>query len=1514
MSDRSQWIAIVGMAGHFAGSADIDAFWNDLCAGRSGIRRFTRDELLARGVPTERIDHPDYVPMGAQFDGIDLFDAAFFDFTPREAEVCGPQQRLLLENTHRALEDAGCAVDKLAGRVGTFVGVGQSNYLYTNLATHPELAQTVGARTVQFGNDNTFAATQIAYRLNLQGPAISVATACSTSLVAIHLARKSLLDFECDVAVAGGAQISVEHDCGYMYHEGGIHSPDGHCRSFDVEAAGTVSGNGVGVVVLRRLQDALDDGDRIVAVLRASALSNDGNDKVGYSAPSVRGQAVAIAEAQAVAGVHPDEVGYVEAHGTATPLGDPIEIAALTDAFRLHTQRQNFCAVGSLKSNLGHMGAGAGVGGFIKAALAVERGRIPPSLHFSRPNPALQIECSPFFVNAQLREWDAAPEQRVAGVSSFGMGGTNAHAVLSGIAPIATTPSPRATHPILLSARSETALLETQRELAAHLARHPTHDIADVAYTLAAGRRDHAWRRALVVEDREALVEACNRPSAQRSANPAGIVFMFPGQGSQHVGMAARTYAQEPAFRAALDRCAGVLRGHGFDPLAWIEGDADASALDRTEIAQPVLFAIEYAYAQLWLARGVEPVAMIGHSLGEYVAATLAGVFELDAALALVCERGRLMQSMAPGAMLAVAGSEAAVADLVGAGCELAAINALDACVLAGARDALQRAATVLESRGVASRWLAAQHAFHSADMAPMLDAFRALVQQAAPQAPTRAVISNVTGTWLTAEQACDPAYWAQQVRGTVRFAAGLATLAEDGERHYLEVGPGQVLSGLAKRCAIAPSRITASAPHPGSAGDDARAALAAANELWMAGQPLRARGLFPDQRRRKLPLPGHPLQRRRHWIEPRIDAMPPSPATHVASLLASAQPQLHAPTWRQQPLSTRLADTPSAWIVLADDDVVSTQLVARLRERGAALRVLRRGSASIDADTFCIDPLRDRPFDGIDLATMLGDAATVHVLCLWQTPPSTRDDATQRLADRSLPMLRLLEALGAAIGTRALRISSIGNGSHALGDGDAVDPTHAAAWAAVQVASHEGNDTRGCQIDIGASIRHPVALADALLAEHLAGLPEPVVAWRGGRRHVREFQPVDAPHTSSNGQAAALAEGAVWLITGGLGGVGLVLARHLARSRRARLVLVGRSPVPAKQEWNTWLATQSPTHRTSKTITALREIEADGGEVLVLAADVSDRTSMQYVAERALARFGRIDGIVHAAGVADMHPMHGLDRDTLRRSMSAKVSAVDHLHALFGEQLQCMLLCSSQNAIKGGIGKYAYCASNAYLDAWAEAHADSVGYRLVAVNWCTWSEAGMAVAHGPLDERRQAEAISNAEATALFERAIRHSLPHLVVSRAPLASVLAEFDDLQQAQRSAMAGAAQQAGGGERPDALTSAYVAPASLVERQLCDIWTEVLGVDPVGVNDNFFELGGSSLLLTQVSLRIKQRLAAGINLQSLFAALTVREQATHVLALQADGAGRDELDAMLAELEALSDDEIAGLLNA
>lgn len=1496
-------IAVVGMAGRFAGAPDIDRFWDNLCEGRCGVRRFSRDELAERGVPAERLDDPDFVPAGAEFEGIAMFDANFFDFTPREAEVCGPQQRHLLECAHLALEDAGCAVDKCGGRVGTFVGVGQSNYLQVNLGSHPELAHTVGARTVQFGNDITFAATQIAYKLDLRGPAIGVATACSTSLVAIHLARRSLLDRECDVALAGGAQVSIDHDRGYRFSEGGIHSPDGTCRSFDAEAAGTVSGNGVGIVVLRRLDDALADGDRVIAVLCGSAINNDGQDKVGYSAPSVTGQAAVIAAAHAAAGIQAEKIGFVEAHGTATPLGDPIEMAGLTEAFRATTSRREFCALGSVKSNLGHMGAAAGVGGFMKATLAVARGCIPPTLHFRTPNPALQLDRSPFFVNAERLDWDAPIEQRVAGVSSFGMGGTNAHAVLRGHAARASLPSARRAQLVVLSARTGAALERLQQQLAEQLDQAPGTSLADLAYTFALGRRDHEWRRSIVADSIDALREACRAAKGgTRATGRPSIAFLFPGQGAQHVGMANGVYATEPAFREAFDACAQHALAHtGFDLRQCLRGVDDVPLDDA--LVQPLLFAVEYAYARTWMGLGVQPQAMLGHSLGEYVAATLADVFTLDAAVELVCARGRLMASTAPGAMLSVAAEEESLRPLLGPQCSLAAVNGPASCVLSGRRDVLESVAAQLQASDITTQWLPVAHAFHSAAMDPILEPFLHCVRRAAPSAPTRRFVSSVTGQWCTDKQASDPLYWVRQIREPVRFDAAVRTLAADGHPLAIEIGPGQVLSGLLKRrdATAGELRFVASAPHARNLGDDGRALLAALGEVWSVGHKIDFASLFADERRCKITVPGHPLERGHFWIEPRQGRAVP----YASQQAVDERDWLHTPAWRQQPLRRKPTAADPLWLVLDETGMHRSALRSALDASATVLRLQPAATfAQLAADLIALDAADTAQLDRLVAAVPMA-GRTVHVVDFGYSAAGA--DAHAAVSRRALPLARLLHALARA-GADVRAVAVTASGHAVLGD-ESIDPASAGAWAAARVATHEHHSVRAAQLDV-AECTTPAALATHVVDEFAAGLPDIVVAWRRGRRYVRDFLPVDAAGPGT----PRLQPRMRWLITGGLGGIGLVLARHLAESYQARLVLVGRGALPARQDWSAWLAAHPATHRTARVLRELLAIEQAGGELLVLAADVSSATSVQYVIERARARFGGIDGLIHAAGVAGSEPIGLLDDTGFSRAIEAKVDATQHLFAQLGDELQLALLCSSQNAIKGGIGKLGYCAANAYLDAFAEAH-EAPRPHCVSINWCTWREVGMAVdASGALNDRRAREAIGNDEAVRLFERATAASHRRLIVSRAALVQVLDEFDALQREQLEQSAALIDSRSGGSRPDSLSQPFVEPASPVERDLCAIWSSVLGVEPIGALDNFFELGGSSLLVTQVALQIKQRFGITASLQGLFATLTVREQAAHVVGLQSTTTDSRQLEAMLAELEVMSDDDIAAMLNS
>jgi len=954
-------IAIIGMAARFPMAANVEQFWQNLRDGVECITFFSDDELAKAGTDPALIDNPSYVKARGRLADIDRFDAGFFGYSPREAEITDPQQRLFLECAWQALELAGYSSDSYAGRIGVYAGSTFSTYLLANIYYNPDLTHAVDEMQIMMANDKDYLSTRVSYKLNLRGPSMNVQTACSTSLVAIHLACQSLLNGECDLALVGGVSIGVPQERGYIYREGGIRSPDGHCRAFDADARGTVSGSGVGVVVLKPLERALADGDSIDALIKGSALNNDGALKIGYTAPSIDGQAEVIAEAQAVALIDPATIGYIETHGTGTQLGDPIEIAALIQVFGANVAKGS-CAIGSVKTNIGHLDAAAGIAGLIKAVLALKHRVIPPSLHFQAAGPDIDFANSPFYVNTVAREWPARATPRRAGVSSFGIGGTNAHVVLEEAPSVAPSGPSRPWQLLLLSARSASALETATTQLAERLKQEQLN-LADVAYTLQLGRKAFSHRRIVICQTNEAAVSILETHDpigmATHVHQPGGrpLVFMFPGQGAQYINMGAELYRHEPLFRTQVDRCAELLLPHlGLDLRDVIFDESgrgtiyrartDESAtgtiyraptddesdtgtiyraptndestdssivhrpssalpsLDQTWLTQPALFVVEYALAKLWMAWGVRPWAMIGHSLGEHVAACLAGVFSLEDALALVAARGRLMQSLPVGAMLAVPLPAAETQALLGPALSLAAINGPSLCVVSGPLEPLAALEQQLAARGVNVRRLHTTHAFHSTMLAPIVAPFLACVKKARLKLPNLPFISNITGSWISAAAATDPNYWAQQLLQPVQFGQGLAELAHEPERVLLEVGPGRTLSTLTRQVSdqAAARAVLTSLRHPQDQQPDLPFILTTLGKLWLVGVAIDWPKLYTLERRRRVPLPTYPFERRRYWVEmpqhshPAVVPLATPPAESSAPELPSAPEPPSAP------------------------------------------------------------------------------------------------------------------------------------------------------------------------------------------------------------------------------------------------------------------------------------------------------------------------------------------------------------------------------------------------------------------------------------------------------------------------------------------------------------------------------------------------------------------------------------------------------------------------------------------
>ncbi|MBV8885706.1 MAG: aminotransferase class III-fold pyridoxal phosphate-dependent enzyme, partial [Chroococcidiopsidaceae cyanobacterium CP_BM_RX_35] len=890
-------VAIIAMVGRFPGANSIDELWRNLCEGRESTTFFTDDELDPSIEEFLRRD-TNYIKARGIIKGAETFDAAFFGINPREAELMDPQARVFLELAHEALENSGYTPESFDGPIGLYAGSGRNTYFEKHICGRPEVIDRLGEFQTMLANEKDFLTTRASYKLNIKGPSVSINTACSTSLVAVIQAFQALISYQCDLALAGGISITTPQNTGYLYQEEGMLSKDGHCRPFDANAQGTMFNNGAGLVVLRRLDDVLKDGDRIYAVIRGVGINNDGAHKVSFTAPSVDGQTEVIAIAQAYADFHPETISYVETHGTATPLGDPIEIEALTQAFRIQTDAKQFCAIGSIKSNVGHLVAAAGVAGLIKTALALKHKKIPPSLNFETPNPEIDLADSPFYVNTRLLEWPDGDTPRRAGVSSFGVGGTNAHIVLEEAPELEPSALGRAQQLLLLSAKTSTALEKATANLKEYLQQNPEVVLADVSYTLQRGRKAFNHRLIAVCRDAVDAIQVLETLDPNRvltrntEIRDPSVVFMFPGQGSQYVNMGLNLYRHESVFRSAVDRCAEILKPLLARDLREVmypaTGDAETAttSLRQTCFTQPALFAIEYALAQLWQSWGVKPEAMIGHSIGEFVAASLAGVFSLEDGLTLVATRGRLMWELPGGAMLSVLLPAKEMEKRLGKELAIAAINGPSLCVVSGPTEAITTLQQELQTEDIACRHLHTSHAFHSpmmdAIIAPFADVVRT-IRLAPPQIP---FVSTVSADWITDEQATDPMYWAKHLRATVRFAEGVQTLWQQPDRVLLEVGPRTTTATLARQQAKDLKQQIAISSLGQTADGEAEctALLQAVGQLWLAGVAIDWDSFYAEENRHRIPLPTYPFERQRFWVDPLTSKTYTSAAIQVSS------------------------------------------------------------------------------------------------------------------------------------------------------------------------------------------------------------------------------------------------------------------------------------------------------------------------------------------------------------------------------------------------------------------------------------------------------------------------------------------------------------------------------------------------------------------------------------------------------------------------------------------------------
>jgi len=1343
-------IAIIGMALRVPGANTVEQFWRNLRDGVESIRSLTEEELLAAGELPDTFRDKNYVARTADLDGMEMFDADFFKFGRQEAAIMDPQHRQFLECAWEAIESSARPTKSVNGPVGVFAGCGMGSYFYVNVCSNQKLVDQVGMFLLRHtGNDKDFLATRVSHLFDLTGPSVNLQTACSTSLVAVHYACQSLLNGECDMALAGGVTIELPHRRGYTYQDGEILSPDGHCRAFDHRAAGTVFGSGAGVVVLRRLEDALQDGDPIRAVIKATAINNDGASKAGYLAPSVTGQAEAIVQAHTLADIKADTVQYVECHGTGTRIGDPIEIDALSNAFRHSTDKKGFCRVGSVKSNIGHLDTAAGVVSLIKAALALEHGEMPPTLGYEKPNPAINFAESPFLVCDRLTPWPQTNGPRRAGVNSLGVGGTNAHAVLEQAparVPAAAVGDGEGPHLLVLSAKSRKALDESGRRLADFLASDANVALPDVASTLFHGRAHFAHRRAVAVRDRAHAISALR--ATDRNAAPAhtlienssGAVFLFPGGGAQYPGMGRWLYRQEPAFRKAVDEGLGYLPPDVAAEVRalWLD-DATPDAAQRflnPALQLPAILIMEIAVARLWMGWGIKPVALIGHSMGENAAACIAGVLSFKTAVELVHLRGRLFTEIAPGGMLSVPLAEKDLLDRLPSELDLASVNAPELCVVSGTNDALDRFQAALAAVDIQAIRVPIDIAAHSRMLKPILERFEAFLKGAKLAAPKIPIVSNLTGTWLTDAQARDPAYWRAHLSSTVKFGKGMSVLSEDPARIYIEVGPGRTMSSLVKaQGAINANQVINSLPHADEATDDRVHFLGAVGRAWATGLPVPLERLWANVETRRISLPTYPFQHEPYWIAPQEGQR----STGAATLKHKTIDDWFAtPTWVRSPLLS--PPDPSAdakesadrrWLVYSDGSSLAARIAKRLQ--GTVVVVTNgREFKKVHERLWNIDFRSSSQHQELqDALSEIGLQPTDVIYCCGLDSLSaslgarlTREDFQEKLRDTFFIPTAVVRALGRSgdpvnfnVVTREL--AQVGN--------EAIDPLRATLVGPVLVAARETPHVKTRCIDVerawlGRTLRHA---EEALLKELSVPPAEHLVAFRGSSRWVQSLSKLRLP--AANPGAPWLREGGVYVITGGLGGIALEFATHFARQKKVKLALLARSELPPEAEWDEILRVVPEESIGAQRLRRIRAIRQLGSEVEVFTCDIADGDRLGEALDQVRSRFGLVTGVIHAAGVMDDEPIESKSLNSMQRVLNPKVAGTIHLDRLIREPLDFFIVFSSIASSLGLPGQVDYTSANAFLDAFATDRAARAAGRTLVINWNAWRDIGMA-------------------------------------------------------------------------------------------------------------------------------------------------------------------------------------------
>lgn len=1420
-------IAIIGISGRFPGASNLEVFWENLEQGICSIKRLSDDELKEAGVDEDLLKNPLYVKANGLLDHMEYFDANFFGYSPGEAKILDPQQRLMLECAWETLENAGYSSEN-SQSIGVFAGSAYGRYLMFHLATQSELVDTYGYFPLLTANDKDYLATRTAYKLNLTGPSMTIQTACSTSLVAVHMACKSLLNGECEMALAGGVSLDTQKT-GYLYQEGSIASPDGYCRTFDAEAKGIVGGSGIGLVLLKPLTQALKDRDNIHAVIKSSAVNNDGKSKVSFLAPTIQGQAQVILDALTTAQISPESIQYIEAHGTGTPLGDPIEIKALTKAYHSMTEKKQYCGIGSVKTNIGHLDAAAGIAGLLKTVLSLKFKWMPPSLHYKHPNPQIDFKNSPFYVNDTLTKWPESEYPGRAGVSAFGVGGTNAHLIVEE-AP-ENNPSEKEDQPqlLVLSAKTPQALEQYRQSFKHYFDSHSDIALNDVAFTLQRGRCHFKYRQAIVANTSQEATKIISAPIHSRQSSPQSI-FVFSGHGQISPQMGAELYQYEEVFKSIFDECDSYLSQQQIDIFQLFKD----TQINDPAFLQPALFSLEYTLAKLWISKGVQPHALIGHSMGELVAACISRACSLEAALEIVTLRGRLFKTL-EGKNLIVFAKADDLYDLLSGDLYISAFNSPHNCLVTGPVAEVVMFQLKLEEKNIDNRMIAIDHPTHC----PLLEDIAVQVGQLAAkvnwQPAEIPIISTVSGELKDNWSGYD---WTNHMKKPVKFQQALSTLYQTIQPDILlEIGPARSIISLIKSHPDTPPE-SAIMPSLNPDGEYEQF-LYSLGQCWSKGHNIE----WPQQEAKRVPLPTYPFEKQYHWIKPQ-------PLTSSSSPLKK-QPfdkWFYSPSWKQMPLKELPPNSPeSNWLIFSDNKAFITSYQQLFQQTNQHLIVVSRGTffQVIEPLEFEINPESKEDFQALFDVLKDNDYWPQYIIYEWST---SQDQELNFYAP-----LKLLQTLG-SYPPQTLHLGFLVQQLFKVFGNENISPEQALILGPARVANDEYPHLSSQCIDMQTP-EPEVIMAEVLNAQ------SPVVAIRGNYRWLPSQEALNIP---SDKQVEIKTKG-TYLITGGLGGIGSSLAQHLIKNYQTKVILTSRAKKPLPSQLSPFK-----------------------DNITLAQANVTRAEDMKQV----LSTHPQVDGIIHAAGLAGMGLIQNKKEQEAARVLAVKVKGTAILSELAAtHNIPWVLCCSALNSFLGGVGQVDYVSANAFMDAWCQKND-----HCIALNWGTWQEVGMAVdtpwpANLPpvfLKWRQQLlkQGIKAQEGALALEKALQSGHSQIMVSSLPLEALKQRYKQLtlktgfEQLQLELNPNSLPTIRH-SRPT-LDITYTPPHSSLEHTLVQIWQDYLGFEPIGIHDNFFELGGHSLLAVSMKAKLEEQLEQSLPLDIIFKGTTIANLAQAIIA--------------------------------